>query len=107
MSERNNRNNDIESTLIVQTINDAVQNCYGVYGLSDKANDKKGFVSQGVVIQKHPDRRLSVEIYLVVSPNMKITEVLREAQNQLYFVLNKSFPRLFRSVDVYADSLMA
>ena len=107
MSEKNNRNNDIEATLIVQTINDAVQNCYGVYGFSDKANDKKGFVSQGIVLQRHPDRRLSVEIYLVVSPDMKITEVLREAQNQLYFVLNKNFPRTFRSVDVYVDSIIA
>lgn len=105
MSEKNNRNNDIEATLVVQTITDAVQNCYGVYGFSDKANDRKGLVSQGVVLQRHPDRRLSVEIYLVVSPNMKITEVLREAQNQLYFVLNKNFPRVFRNVDVYADLL--
>jgi len=58
-------------------------------------------------LQRHPDRRLSVEIYLVVSPDMKITEVLREAQNQLYFVLNKNFPRTFRSVDVYVDSIIA
>lgn len=107
MSEKNFRNNDIESTLVVKTINDAVQNCYGVYGLSERVNDKKGLVSQGVVLQRHPDRRLSVEIYLVVSSEVKITEVLREAQNQLYFVLNKNFPRTFRSIDVFADSLIA
>ena len=107
MSEKNNRNNDIEATLIVQTITDAVQNCYGVYGLSDRVNDKKGFVAPGIVLQRHPDRHLSVEIYLVVSSDMKITEVLREAQNQLCYVLNKNFPRTFRSVDVFADSLVA
>jgi len=107
MSENNNRNNDIEASLIVQTINEAVQNCYGVYALSDKVGDKKGFVSQGIVLQRHPDRRLSAEIYLVVSSDIKITEVLREAQNQLWYILNKNFPRTFRSVDVYADSLVA
>ena len=106
MSENNNRNKDIEAAVIIQTITDAVQNCYGVYGLSDRVSDRKGFVSQGIVLQRHPDRHLSVEIYLVVSSEVKITEVLREAQNQLYFVLNKNFPRLFRSIDVFADYSM-
>ena len=105
MSEKNNRNVDIEASLIVETINEAVQNCYGVVGLSDRVNDKKGFVSQGIVLQRHPDRHLSAEIYLVVSTDIKVTEVLREAQNQLWFVLNKNFPRLFRSVDVFLDLL--
>ena len=107
MSENNNRNNDIEATLIVQTINETVQNCYGVYSFSDKVSDRKGLVSQGIVLQRHPDRRLSVEVHLVVSSEVKITEVLRETQNQLWFVLNKNFPRTFRSVDVIADSLVA
>ena len=106
MSEKNNKNVDIEATLIVQTINDAIQNCYGVYGFSDKANDKKGFVSQGIVLQRHPDRRLSADIYLVISSDIKITEVLREAQNQLTFVLNKNFPETFKYIDVYADAIV-
>lgn len=107
MSEKNNKNNDIESSLIVQTINETVQNCYGVYGLSDKTSEKKGFVSQGIVIQRHPDRHLSAEVYLILSSDIKITEVLREAQNQLTFVLNKNFPGTFKYVDVFADALVA
>ena len=107
MSEKNNKNNDMESSLIVKVINEAVQNCYGVYGFSEQASDKKGYVSPGIIIQRHSDRRLSVDVYLVLSSDIKITEVLREAQNQLTFVLNKNFPGTFKYVDVYADSLVA
>jgi len=107
MSEKNNRNIDIEATLIVETINTVMQNCYGVYGFSEKAKDKKGLVSPGIVLQRHPDRRLSADIYLVISSDIKITEVLREAQNQLTFVLNKNYPGTFKYIDVYADEIMA
>ena len=106
MNEKNNKNIDVESSLIVQIINEAVQNCYGVYGFSEQASEKKGYVSPGIIIQRHPDRRLSVDVYLVLSSDIKITEVLREAQNQLTFVLNKNFPGTFKYVDVYADSLV-
>ena len=57
MSEKNNRSNDIEATLIVQTINDAVQNCYGVYGFSDKANDT-GFSSPALRTSIFSDRMM-------------------------------------------------
>jgi hypothetical protein len=48
-----------------------MQNCYGVYGFSEKAKDKKGLVSPGIVLQRHPDRRLSADIYLVISSDIK------------------------------------
>ena len=105
-NEKNLKNVDIESSLIVSTINDAILSCYGVYGLSDHRDDRKDFVSQGIALKRHADRRLSVEVHLVISSGMKITEVLRETQNVLSFVLNKKFPNVFRSIDVCVDALI-
>ena len=106
MANEKNKNSEIETSLIVQTINDAVLSCYGVSGLAEGFEDKKGFVSQGITINRHSDRTLSIDVHLVLVYDVKITEVIREAQNQLDFFLDKKFPGVFKDINVYVDSMI-
>jgi uncharacterized alkaline shock family protein YloU len=102
-NELKNKSN-IDSSLY-QLIEDTVLNCYGVYGVAYETNEKKGNADSGIVIRRFADSKLSVEVYLIVAQDVKITEVLRECQNQLKFTLNLKHPKLFKSINVFAKQI--
>ena len=96
-------NND--SSLIYSTVENTVLSVYGVNSIEYEENDKKGNADRGIVMRRVSDNKLVIDVYLVVNPDIKITEVLRECQNQLRYVLDKNFKQLFKSVNVYAKRL--
>ena len=100
-----------------QDIKDAARQaalaCYGVVDICQREDThradkrvKKGTIENAAVyVKKFPNRTFSVDIYLVLSNEVKITEALVECQKTIMYQLNKAFSNLCASVNVYGEQL--
>lgn len=102
----------ISNDAIASISADAALSCYGVVGLANKSSIhnvitellKKDSYTKGVIINKVKNG-VSLEVYLVISFDVKITEVLSEVQKRIKYELQKTFGMKSISVDVFAQSL--
>ena len=97
----------IDNSIIIETVNEVVSNCYGVdnFVCDSNENNTKGTASSGVSIRKHSDRTYSIDVYLAMASDVKITESLREAQKRLRYTVDKKFPGKFRNVNVFVSEV--
>lgn len=103
-----NISNDALTTLVAET----VLNIYGVVGLADKTSLHKKVTEilkretypRGVFVNQDK-RSVSVDIYIVVAKDVKITEVLCEVQKQIKYVLGHTFNIHSSKINVFAHSL--
>lgn len=85
---------------------------YGVVGLVDKKNISNSLIqylrkedfSDGVSVRKSK-KGFDVSLYLVVSKEIKIIEVVYEIQKQVSYVLKKSFGLSSISVNVFIQAV--
>ncbi len=103
---------NITSKAIATVVANAAMECYGVVGLASK-NDfsarlqsilNKDEYVKGVNVTQDK-KSVSISLYLVVSFGVKVTEVLREVQKKVTFVVSKTFALDVKEVNVYAVSL--
>ena len=99
-----------------QDIKDATREatlaCYGVVKIVNREETnrvdkrvKKGIVEEAIYVKKFPNRTFSVDVYLMLSNEVKITEALVECQKTSMFMLNKKFSDLCVGVNVYGEKL--
>lgn len=102
----------ISNDAIASVAADAVLQCYGIVGIGRKnsLNNtiveilKKGSFTQGVIASQ--DKNLiTIDLYVVVAFDVKITEVLCEVQKRVKYVLEKTFETKVKSVNVFAQNL--
>ena len=87
--------------------------CYGVVDIARREDIlradkriKKGIIEdQAIYVKKFANRTFSVDVYLVLSNEVKITETLVECQKTIMYQLNKAFSNLCTRVNVYGESL--
>ena len=86
--------------------------CYGVTSISHREDThrvdkrlKKGIIEDAIYVKKFPNRTFTVDVYLVLSNEVKITEALVECQKTIMYQLNKAFSNLCTRVNVYGESL--
>lgn len=87
--------------------------CYGVVDFARREDTsrvdkrvKKGIIEDAAIyVTKNKNRTFSVDIYLILSKDVKITEALVECQKTVMYQLNKSFSNLCASVNVYGEKL--
>lgn len=87
--------------------------CYGVVDISRREDTlradkriKKGIIEdQAIYVKKFANRTFSVDVYLVLSNEVKITEALVECQKTIMYQLNKKFNKSCTGVNVYGESL--
>ena len=86
--------------------------CYGVVSISHREDThrvdkrlKKGIIEDAIYVKKFPNRTFTVDVYLVLSNEVKITEALVECQKTIMYQLNKSFSNLCTRVNVYGERL--
>ena len=105
---KNENKNSINNKLIIETINEAIVDCYGIdsFICDSNENNMKGTARSGVSIRRHADHSISCDIYVAMAKDVKITESLREAQKKVRYVLNKKFPNTFRNVNVFASEVV-
>ena len=88
--------------------------CYGVVDVVKREETlrpdkriKKGIVEDAIYVKKFPNRTFTVDVYLALSNEVKITEALAEAQKTIMFQLNKTFSKLCTGVNVYGEKVIA
>ena len=102
----------ITTKAISNVVASATLECYGVVGLANKGSIKekigsilsKNEYSQGVFVSQEKTGAI-VDVYVVLSFGVKVTEVLNEIQKKVRFTLEKTFDFPVSKVNVFASSL--
>ena len=102
----------ISNKAIASVVASATMECYGVVGLAaktavhEKIYDllKKDNYSKGVFVTKDL-KSFSIDVYVAVAYDVKITEVLREVQKRVKYVVEKQFEVKIKAVNVFAQTL--
>ena len=102
----------ISSKAIASVVANAALECYGVVGLSSKSALAEkiqnilsnGEYTKGVSVDQDKSS-VTINLYLVISLGVKVTEVLSEVQKKVRFVVGKTFAINVKKVNVYAVHL--
>ena len=88
--------------------------CYGVVDIVTREETlrvdkriKKGIVEDAIYVKKFANRTFTVDVYLALSNEVKITEALAECQKTIMYQLNKTFSKLCVGVNVYVEKVIA
>ena len=86
--------------------------CYGVASIAQRDEThrvdkrlKKGIIEDAIYVKKFANRTFTVDVYLVLSNEVKITEALVECQKTIMYQLNKAFSNLCTRVNVFGERL--
>jgi uncharacterized alkaline shock family protein YloU len=90
-----------------------VTECYGVVGMSSQKLLKDGIAellkkenySRGVVVKQNESGDLELDLYVVVSHGVKISEVVREVQVRVKYMLEKSLELQFKKVNIFVQGV--
>ena len=89
-----------------------VTECYGVVGMASQKILKDGIAellkkenyTKGIVV-RNTDGGLELHMYIIVSHGVKISEVVREVQQRVKYMLEKTLELDFRQVNVYVQDV--
>ena len=90
----------------------AAASCYGVVAIAKRDEIlrldkrlKKGIVEDAIYVKKNPNSTFSVDVYLILLDELKITESLVECQKNIMYQLNKTFTNCCVGVNVYCEKI--
>ena len=89
-----------------------VSECYGVVGMASQKIFKEGLAellkmenySKGVVVRQNEDH-LELDLYIIVSHGVKISEVVSEVQKRVKYALERSLELDFNVINVYVQGV--
>lgn len=111
-----NKNTDyglvqIKDSAIASTVGKAVSECYGIVGVtSKKVSDSfydllnKKNTGKGVIV-RNKDNKVKLDIHVVVSFGVKISEVVFELQKRVKYIVEKTFNIDIVEVNVFVESI--
>lgn len=90
-----------------------VTECYGVVGMASQKLVKDNLAellkmenySKGVVVRQGENGQLELDLYIIVSHGVKISEVVHEAQKKVKYMLEKSLELDFNTINVYVQGV--
>ena len=101
----------INDKAIAVLVGTAVSECYGVVGVtakkfSDSVNDilKRENYGKGVIIT-NKNSLISVDLYLVLSYGVKISEVVYEVQKRVKYTIEKALNMDVKEVNVHIEGV--
>lgn len=105
-------NINISIDAIASLAGGVVTECYGVVGMASQKFVKDGIAellkkenyAKGVVVT-NKEHVLELDLYIVVSHGVKISEVVREVQERVKYTLEKSLELDFNAVNVYVQDV--
>ena len=103
---------EITNDVIATVVGGAATDVFGVVGMASKQVLKDGWAellkkenySKGVVI-KNTDGMIDVDLYIIVSFGIKITETVKEAQKKVKYMLEKTLSQDIHSVNVFVQGV--
>lgn len=89
-----------------------VSECYGVVGMASQKVIQDGLAeilkkenySKGVIVSE-ADGKLNLDLYIIVSHGVKISEVVHEVQKKVKYVLEKSLELDFGNINIYVQGV--
>ncbi len=89
-----------------------ITECYGVVGMASRKLFRDGWAealkrenySRGVVVKRRKEG-LEIDLYIIVSFGVKISEVVNEARKKVKYVLERSLSEDILSVNVYVQGV--
>ena len=89
-----------------------VAECYGVVGMASQKVLKDGIsvllkkenYSKGIVVTKRDDN-LELDLYLIISYGVKISEVVAEVQKKVKYELKQALDQDFNAINVYVQGV--
>lgn len=105
-------NINISKEAIASICGESALSCYGVVGIASKSSLhsviaeilKKDSFARGVTVSKEKNG-YSINLYLVIARDVKITEVLSEVQKKVKYDLEKTFSIKIKSLNVFANDI--
>lgn len=105
-------NINISIDAIASLAGGVVTECYGVVGMASQKLVKDGIAellkrenyAKGVVVRQK-ENALELDLYIVVSYGVKISEVVNEVQKKAKYMLEKSLELDFRTINVYVQGV--
>lgn len=105
-------NINISIDAIASLAGGVVSECYGVVGMASQKFVKDGIAellkkenyAKGVVVRQK-DNDLELDLYVIVSHGIKISEVVHEVQVRVKYMLEKSLELQFTQVNVYVQDV--
>ena len=103
---------NVTMTAIAAITANAAMECYGVVGLASKSlvRDniaellRKENYSQGVFARQRK-HGIEIDMYIIVSYGVRITEVVSEVQKKVKYVLEKTLNMKFNYINVYVQNV--
>jgi len=89
-----------------------ITECYGVVGMASMQVLRDGWAemlkkenyAKGVVVRKK-DESFEIDLYIIVSFGVKISEVVQEAQKKVKYMLEKSLSTEITAVNVFVQGV--
>lgn len=103
---------NISSDAIAMLAGGVVMECYGVVGMASQKLLKDGFAellkrdnfSRGVVVKKN-EEGYEIDLYVILSYGVKLSEVIASIQEKVKYTLEKSLEQTFTKVNVYVQGI--
>ncbi|MDD2591375.1 MAG: Asp23/Gls24 family envelope stress response protein [Erysipelotrichaceae bacterium] len=112
--ERNTNlgNINISEDAIATLAGGIVAECYGVVGMASQKLLKDGLAellkrenySKGIIVRKI-DEKYELDLFIVISFGVKISEVVTEVQKKVKYELERSLDIAFNAVNVYVQGI--
>lgn len=111
-----NKNTDygvvqIKDSAIASAVGKAVSECYGIVGVtSKKVSDSfydllnKKNTGKGVVVH-NKDNKIKLDVHVIVSYGVKISEVVFELQKRVKYTVEKTFNVDIIEVNVFVENI--
>jgi uncharacterized alkaline shock family protein YloU len=105
-------NINISEEAIATLAGGVVSECYGVVGMASQKVLKDGLAellkkenySRGVVVRK-TESGYELDLYIVISFGVKITEVVAEVQKKVKYMLEKTLEQDFDKINIFVQGV--
>lgn len=99
---------------IINVVYEIASACYGIKGFTRFDSQVTGKyeplkiedIKKGIIVRKYANGLFSVDLYVLLADEVKLTETLSECQKVVRYKLNKNYNNQCRHVNVYAMSVV-
>ena len=105
-------NINVSEEAVASLAGGVITECYGVVGMASRKLVRDGWAellgkenyTKGVVVRR-TDSGLEIDLYIIVTFGVKISEVVQEAQKKVKYVLEKSLSEEIAAVNVFVQGV--
>lgn len=103
---------DVSNEVVATIAGGATVDCYGLVGMASRKALKDGFtellgrenLSRGVLVRDQ-DGRMEIDLYIIVSYGVKISEVAHNVQNKVKYTLKQMLGLDVDSIHVFVQGV--